>query len=126
MQPFSLCPVLKVSIPCFSFCELNPSHRRVVSVICLDNTLYSETQTLMEKTPHCDFFVWFDRVFQCDGHGGEDDDALAEKVKKLKELLDSFEKKNKNAVENRQWFGCCSPVFFFILGFMVCLLVGRI
>ncbi|XLR61246.1 hypothetical protein HN51_004512 [Arachis hypogaea] len=77
-----------------------------------------------EKTPHCDFFVWFDRVFQCDGHGGEDDDALAEKVKKLKELLDAFEKKNKNAVENRQWFGCCSLVFFFILGFMVCLLVG--
>ncbi|XLS54581.1 hypothetical protein HN51_004336 [Arachis hypogaea] len=55
------------------------------------------------KTPHCDFFVWFDRVFQCDGHGGEDDDALAEKVKKLKELLDAFEKKNKNAVENRRW-----------------------
>ncbi|XLT03283.1 hypothetical protein HN51_052634 [Arachis hypogaea] len=64
------------------------------------------------------------RVFQCDGHGGEDDDALAEKVKKLKELLDVFEKKNKNAVENRRWFGCCSPVFFFILGFMICVLVG--
>ncbi|XLR06975.1 hypothetical protein S83_034913 [Arachis hypogaea] len=77
-----------------------------------------------EKTPHCDFFVWFDRVFQCDGHGGEDDDALAEKVKKLKELLDAFEKKNKNAVENKRWFGCCSLVFFFILGFMVCLLVS--
>ncbi|XLS79240.1 hypothetical protein HN51_063465 [Arachis hypogaea] len=72
-----------------------------------------------EKTPHCDFFVWFDRVFQCDGHGREDDDALAEKVKKLKELLDAFEKKNKNPVENRRWFECCSPVFFFILGFMV-------
>ena len=79
-----------------------------------------------KKTLHCDFFVWFDRVFQCDGHHREDDDALAEKVTNLKESLDAFEKKNKNAVENRRWFGCCCHVFFFILGFMVCLLVGRI
>ena len=79
-----------------------------------------------KKTLHCDFFVWFDRVFQCDGHHREDDDALAEKVTNLKESLDAFEKKNKNAVENRRWFGCCSPVFFFILGFVVYLLVGRI
>ncbi|QHO23504.1 uncharacterized protein DS421_12g364110 [Arachis hypogaea] len=57
-----------------------------------------------EKSPKRPFFGYpFYRimVFQCDGHGGKDDDALAEKVKKLKELLDAFEKKNKNAAENR-------------------------
>ncbi|XLR41798.1 hypothetical protein HN51_019992 [Arachis hypogaea] len=51
-------------------------------------------------------FYRLDKVFYYEVYGGQDDAVLANKVKKLKELVDAFEKKNKNAIENRGWFRC--------------------
>lgn len=51
--------------------------------------------------------------------------VLEERVKKLKDLVDELEK-TKNISKRREWSSHWKNVFFFMLGFLVCIFLGKI
>ncbi|QHN88637.1 uncharacterized protein DS421_16g565180 [Arachis hypogaea] len=79
-----------------------------------------------ENLSHCEFFIWFDKVFPHKIQGSQHNVVLEERMKKLKDLVDELEKKPKNVSRKKEWSSECKTVFFFMLGFLVCIFVGKI
>ncbi|QHO31489.1 hypothetical protein HN51_019680 [Arachis hypogaea] len=79
-----------------------------------------------ENLPHCEFFIWFDKIFSHEMQDSQHNVVLEERVKKLKDLVDELEKKTKNISKRREWSSHWKNVFFFMLGFLVCIFLGKI